>query len=182
MASASTPALTMSIAKNSEDSGEFEQQLSNPNAADIATVSRKTDYPSKKTRKTCFYCGGSIHGRNFCPADHQTCHQCGKFGHFAKVCRSTAKTSADVTSVAYAIGGGQYLVPLSDGAPKCLDRIVVDVLVNKHPAKALLDTGASKNFISESSVEWLGVKYEKHYSNVTMASKELRLAASGRAF
>ena len=62
-----------------------------------------------------------------------------------------------------------------------LDRTVVDVLVNNHPAKALLDTGASENFISESLVERLGVMYEKRYSNVTMASKELRLATSGRA-
>ena len=57
----------------------------------------------------------------------------------------------------------------------------MDVLVNNHPAKALLDTGASENFINESLVERLGVIYEKRYSNVTMVSKELRLATSRRA-
>ena len=92
MGSASIPALTASIAKSSAGPGDFEQQLSYSNAANSAAVSRKTDYPTKKTRKTCFYCGGSIHGRNFCPARHQ----CGTIGHFAKVCCSTAKKLAEL--------------------------------------------------------------------------------------
>ena len=58
MGSASIPALTASIAKSSEGSGDFEQQLSDSITANSAAVSRKTDCPTKKTRMTCFYCGG----------------------------------------------------------------------------------------------------------------------------
>ena len=54
MGSASIPALTASIAKSSEGSGDFEQQLSNPSTADSAAVSRKTDYPTKKNKKDLF--------------------------------------------------------------------------------------------------------------------------------
>ena len=38
----------------------------------------------------CGYCGKGPHPRAACPARHVTCSKCGKFGHYAKVCRSKA--------------------------------------------------------------------------------------------
>ena len=36
----------------------------------------------------CQFCGNSAHNRKNCPARNVTCHNCGKNGHFSKVCRS----------------------------------------------------------------------------------------------
>jgi len=47
-------------------------------------------HSGKKDQKQekCFYCGGPLHSRNFCPTREQKCHNCKKRGRFAKVCRS----------------------------------------------------------------------------------------------
>lgn len=37
---------------------------------------------------TCYFCEGKRHLRSLCPARTSECHQCGKTGHFAKVCKS----------------------------------------------------------------------------------------------
>ena len=38
----------------------------------------------------CSYCGGKPHPRDQCPAKEDTCHGCGKQGHWSKVCRTTS--------------------------------------------------------------------------------------------
>ncbi|KAK0142948.1 Paired box protein Pax-3 [Merluccius polli] len=52
-------------------------------------------------RKTCYHCGSNSHLANDpkCAAKNEKRKQCGKFGHFAKVCRSAASTY-DVQEVA----------------------------------------------------------------------------------
>ena len=44
-----------------------------------------------KKKKNCWFCDGSFHSRNQCPAQDAECNYCGKKGHFAKVCLSAAK-------------------------------------------------------------------------------------------
>ena len=93
-----------------------------------------------------------------------------------------AKTSPKISSVVYNSSEDHYLVSLSDGAPGCLQRTVVDVLVENHPATVLLDAEASENFFNDSLIERLGINCVKFTSNVTMASEELQLTTSGRSF
>ena len=47
--------------------------------------------PKKKIIKQCKYCGRT-HMRGACATFHQTCNNCHKKGHFAKVCMSTNKS------------------------------------------------------------------------------------------
>ena len=138
-----------------------------------------------KSRVTCYYCGGSTHNRNFCPARDLTCRNCGKQGHYAKVCRShSARKVSSAISADEFSNHSQYLVSVNKptqmvGAPKCLQRTVVDANILGHPVKALLDSGASENFISKSLVEKHHVPYTKELSRVTMASKLLHLQTQG---
>ncbi|XP_078075454.1 uncharacterized protein LOC144497885 [Mustelus asterias] len=42
----------------------------------------------------CYFCGGAKHPRQKCPAKAVVCNQCGKKGHYAKVCRSKPKNGS----------------------------------------------------------------------------------------
>jgi len=39
----------------------------------------------------CFFCGYKRHSRDKCPAKEATCMNCGKKGHYARVCKSSQK-------------------------------------------------------------------------------------------
>ncbi|XP_072324752.1 uncharacterized protein [Scyliorhinus torazame] len=43
----------------------------------------------------CYFCGQAKHPRKRCPARDATCSACGKKGHFANVCRSTAASGSN---------------------------------------------------------------------------------------
>ena len=50
--------------------------------------------PPTNPTKTCPGCGSNLHvgGRKSCPAFNQTCRNCGKVGHFGRVCRQKLMT------------------------------------------------------------------------------------------
>ena len=54
-----------------------------------STNSRRSHQPRGRQGQSCFFCGGSNHQRDACPARDQTCNKCGKSGHWGKVCMST---------------------------------------------------------------------------------------------
>ena len=59
---------------------------------------RRTDGARPKTWRSpddakCSNCG-RIHTRQTCPAQNETCHNCGKLNHFAAMCRSTVPTQS----------------------------------------------------------------------------------------
>ena len=137
-------------------------------AAVSYTSSPKPRKTQPKSKRLCYYCGGSFHPRNLCPARERSCHICGKQEHYAKVCRSSQsqtafKVSSSVTSTSDA-QDERYLVTVSKfsfaaGAPNCLQRTVVNATISGHSVKALFDSGASKNFINKSLEEQLEVQY-----------------------
>ncbi|XP_046858614.1 uncharacterized protein LOC124452064 [Xenia sp. Carnegie-2017] len=67
-------------------------------AASISTESGVEDpLPSdnhvsaaSKPQRKCYFCGDPIHNRKECPARSFVCNNCGKTGHYAKVCQSQA--------------------------------------------------------------------------------------------
>ncbi|GFU60030.1 uncharacterized protein TNCV_3238091 [Trichonephila clavipes] len=42
---------------------------------------------SSRSQK-CFFCGNDLHSRTLCPARNVTCRNCGKKGHYQRVCKS----------------------------------------------------------------------------------------------
>ena len=40
--------------------------------------------------KKCYFCGNNLRNRRICPARNSNCNNCGKKGHYAKVCKSRA--------------------------------------------------------------------------------------------
>jgi len=146
----------------------------------LFAVTSKTLQCQQKSKK-CFYCGGPMHNRSHCPAREQTCHKCGKRGHFMKVCRSTSSKRTSYSSSVYKENEDNYFASFTcAGAPDCLQRTVVNALINDQPVKALLDTGASENFINKAVADNLQLNYERQSTNALMASTELNLTTHGR--
>ena len=58
---------------------------------------------SQTNSKTCIWCGRTPHAtRRACPASNDTCHACGKRGHWQQVCRaSSAKVVSDMEQVTH---------------------------------------------------------------------------------
>eukprot|EP00794_Sanderia_malayensis_P020813 gene20813-22856_t len=120
---------------------------------------------NKRDTKPCGHCGGTWpHNKSPCPAQGQTCHKCGKNNHFAKVCRSGFKNSAQPKgSTKHAVrhvlatplaaaqaepnkSDEEYLFTLSSSdkhAPKA------QLTLNEMPLSMIIDTGASINIIDE---------------------------------
>ena len=56
------------------------------------------------------------------------------------------------------------------GAPPSLQAAVIDVEVDKLPARALLDTGATESYIHEELVKELKLKSQGELSRISLAS------------
>jgi len=143
-----------------------------------------------RREKCCFYCGGPLHNRNFCPAREQKCHNCGKRGHLAKVCRGkplVKPTSASAcleplsSSLPHSLlAAANAEITSCAGAPSCLRSSVVDAKIDGHTVKALFDSGASENFIDKKLADCLHLEVKEQASDVTMASTKLLLKTKGR--
>ena len=85
--------------------------------------------------------------RHNCPASDVQCQKCGKKGHFAKVYQTT-------TTAAVAIHTSEGNTRQTSGnhtlSPNSPFKVSTQVLINGHPANALLDSGSTdKSFISD---------------------------------
>ena len=144
-------------------------QFATPIAATNLSVStskrldsqRQTDY-SAATKPSCYFCRNSIHPRRNCPTRDVQCHKCSKKGHFAKVCQTT--TTAAVVSIHTSEGNTRHTsgnhtpslataMAVSTNSPF---KVSTQVLINGHPANALLDSGSTdKSFISDDFAKTL---------------------------
>uniref|UniRef100_UPI0035900430 uncharacterized protein n=1 Tax=Myxine glutinosa TaxID=7769 RepID=UPI0035900430 len=55
------------------------------------TAAVTTSRPKALRGAACFFCGGPRHARVVCPARDAICHLCSLKGHYAKVCKKTAR-------------------------------------------------------------------------------------------
>ena len=111
-----------------------------------------------KNKQSCFFCGNIRHRRTDCPARDSICRNCGKQGHFAKVCRSKAVKS-NVSSIVCA-------------TPSSLSRAVSSITVNGKPTVALFDTGSSESFVSLTVAQALRLEIRSSRGRVTMAATD----------
>ncbi|KRY07998.1 hypothetical protein T12_225 [Trichinella patagoniensis] len=97
---------------------------------------------SATMKQECYFCGKRRHPRANCPVRNTTCNNCGKVGHFAKVCRSVSKRTAFV-SVTSLVGSS------SSSTATELKNAIVEAKINGTNITALMDTGSSLSFIDE---------------------------------
>uniref|UniRef100_UPI00358F985C uncharacterized protein n=1 Tax=Myxine glutinosa TaxID=7769 RepID=UPI00358F985C len=65
---------------------------------DPVLTAAATARPKALRGAACFFCGGPRHARPVCPARDAICHLCSQKGHYAKVCRKTARGSRLIES------------------------------------------------------------------------------------
>ena len=112
--------------------------------------------------KQCYRCGGQHLANNMsCPARGVQCNSCKKMNHFSKVCRSRTR---QVNS--FQVDGRGDNTDSEDPDSECsitsslnlfashggLSKVQRTVVINGHPIKALMDTGASCNVLPASSI------------------------------
>ena len=122
-------------------------------------------------KKLCFFCGGKFHSRNLCPANGVLCNNCGKKGHFAKVCQQGKLKKTP--NIAAATSFEPFLAAISAPTPECLKPATSPAIINGHEVTALLDTGSSLSFIRYDVATRLNLKIKPSSVHVQMASSNL---------
>ena len=132
---------------------------------------------STSAPKRCYFCGDSIHSRKNCPARNSICHNCGKKGHYAKVCKS--KTNTSTTASMFPSPSTPALCSIVAECPDSLKQASMSVTVCQTELTALFDSGSSDNFINDSVVKQLNLKVHQSTQNISMALTSLNTNVTG---
>ena len=135
-------AATISSDKGDESLSELRHS---DRSTDEDSVPLAITYPSKSKKKCCFFCCGTLHKRTWFPALEATCNNCGKKGHYAKICLS--KDSATVVTTFK-----PSLCAMTAAVPGSLSRAATHVYINGQQLSAIVDSCSSESFISEEIV------------------------------
>ena len=152
-----------------------------------------------QTDTQCRNCGGRYPHRGDCPAKSKACNVCGKPNHFAKVCRSNQRKSAQdrkvrhdhnkdttygqqkstrrVNRVTASECGTQRDSSSSDDqyvfsvyGEACPKHPRTSILLNDMQVEVLIDSGAAVNIISENIYNMLWPQPEMKVANIKIFS------------
>lgn len=108
---------------------------------------------------------------------HETlCNNCGKKGHYAKVCKS--KVTKDTTVSMFS----PIICLIAAACPDSLMQASVKVTVCENDLVALLDSGSSGSFINESVAKQLHLKIHQSTQNISIALTSLKTRVIGHCF
>jgi len=106
----------------------------------LVSESPTYDVAATVEKNKCYFCGRLYHKRSRCPAREEICHKCQKKGHYESVCMSKEKSlSSNVAALP------ESFLASVVGAPTSLQAAVIDVELDKLPARALVDTGVTES-------------------------------------
>ena len=123
----------------------------------------------KPSFKKCLYCGNYMHQRSKCPARLAFCHNCGKKGHFSKVCLRKEDSSDSRLSSA-SMNYRPTLSTIFDNSKDGLSKATEVILVNGNQVESLFDTGSTENFVDDNFVSTHSLKVFPATGNVSMAA------------
>ena len=134
-----------------------------PSANDQSTTKLDEDEcvnaVSHNRKFSCYFCGGPRHERSKCPANQTQCKNCGKMGHYARVCRGKKQSLAAISAT---------LAAVTDS--KNVKNSCVTVQINGNNYSALIDTGSSSSFVKKSVADSLSLKSHPCNVKVLLAS------------
>ena len=117
--------------------------------------------PPNHASPTCFWCGRPPHAaRRDCPAANDTCHRCGKRGHWRQVCRASAANTVYQADTGFHSSTTYFIthdIVQVQSAPK---GIFVDLDLSTTPSPATtrhirfqVDSGCSCNTIHVTDLQ-----------------------------
>ena len=129
---------------------------------------------SASVKQVCFFCGNTRHPRFKCPARNATCNNCGKHGHFSKVCKSSSIKNSSITNAAITETGDSVSLLASVG-----NNSTSPIIFNDQMITALIDSGSCESFVSEDLVENMKLDFTPVTSRVSMASSSCTVETKG---
>ena len=168
-----TQARSLELAQKSSDQYNTTSTL---NATSIDD--KPSDLNGITSKRTCFFCGGPRHNRQFCPAKDAVCHNCEKLGHFAKVCQSKRKNSSSKVTSASTHPALASVIATSK-SPESLQKTIIDAYVDNKHVNALIDTGSSDSFICNRLVRSFNLNPIPTRSSVCMAESTITVKVLG---
>ena len=115
--------------------------------------------------KKCWFSGGFFHPRLKCPAKSSECNNCGKVGHWSKVCQSADKKK--ITSLA---SNEDKYSSINAAVPNCLKSAEVEMKINGMAVPGIIDTASSDSCIDYETLMKLNIKYTPCTFSITVAS------------
>ena len=115
-------------------------------------------------QRRCFFCGGDIHKRIYCPANDKKCAKCQKIGHFSKVCRGSKPTD-NLNRQTQQNAASSAAVAASTNQNSAFMR----ARINGTQYSALADSGSSENFLDENVVSENQLNVFPYSGSVSMA-------------
>ncbi|KRZ75194.1 Retrovirus-related Pol polyprotein from transposon gypsy [Trichinella papuae] len=129
---------------------------------------------SAALKQECYFCGKQRNPRVNCPERNTTCNNCGKVGHFAKVCKSASKRTACVSVMS-------LIISSSSPTTTELKNAIVEAKPNGTNISALIDNGSSLCFIDERLYKTLELKLLSADGKLLMASTSFQSRLTGYA-
>ena len=154
------------VGQSNRFSGQNQQQKGNrPPAPECKTCGRKHSGICNKPNITCFKCNKKGHYSSECTSTSGkkgvTCFKCGKLGHMARDCKEPVQ-QANVLRIAGSPTPTPPVQPRARTFNMTMKDAVQDsdvvagmLVVNSLNAKVLIDSGATKSFISKNFVDKL---------------------------
>ena len=89
---------------------------------------------------------------------HLMCNKCGKVEHFMKVCKSD---KANISAISQPLIRAFY--------PTDLSNAILQITMQNQNLCALIDSGSTDNYVSEASIQVLGLSISLSYHKVSTA-------------
>ena len=155
-----------------------QQGVPRPPVPECKTCGKKHLGVCNKLSVTCFKCNQKGHYARECKAGI-ICHRCGKPGHMVKDCRVPAPRNTMIRAIEAPPAmniqpqARTFNMTMND-AVKDADVVAGTLLVNSVDAKVLIDSGATKSFISEGFARKLNCLREplSRVLNIEIANQE----------